>query len=352
MGRVRPPYLGWQHRIVCASAALLLFSLELGTAALPVLARVPVREAETIAETRLRSDPSLRSQPLIRIPAGATLTIRGQAENGWFRARHGRLEGYVRSGDIATAPLAAKKVHPGETPPSSGDSSPHGGKVDEPSVAERAQHARGHKHETNDKTKKKNNDARKEERKSKRKQERRQERRQHGASSPRLKDDVITSTTLNLRASPAQDAPVRVTVPRGERVSPTGEHQDGWVELRWEGDSGWALGRYLAAPRPILLKSDGDASTWSREELKAIIYDAADRYGQPREDMLRVARCESNLVPSAINGHGGSYGLFQFKPGTWLSTPYAEYDIFDPRASANAAAWMWSVGRRREWVCQ
>jgi hypothetical protein len=68
--------------------------------------------------------------------------------------------------------------------------------------------------------------------------------------------------------------------------------------------------------------------------------------------MLRVARCESNLVPSAVNQHGGSYGLFQFKPGTWLSTPYADYDIFDPRASANAAAWMWSVGRRREWVCQ
>ena len=144
---------------------------------------------------------------------------------------------------------------------------------------------------------------------------------------------------------------MRSVVPRGERVTPTGAHQGGWVELKWKGDSGWALGRYLAAPRPILSKSDG-TDAWSRSELKAIIYAAADRYGQPREDMLRVARCESDMVPSAVNQHGGSYGLFQFKPGTWLSTPYAEYDIFDPRASANAAAWMWSVGRRREWVCQ
>src|SRR5215218_7578595 len=68
--------------------------------------------------------------------------------------------------------------------------------------------------------------------------------------------------------------------------------------------------------------------------------------------MLRVARCESDLAPTAVNRSGGSYGLFQFKPRTWLGTPFAEYDIFDPRASANAAAWMWSQGRRREWVCQ
>ena len=115
---------------------------------------------------------------------------------------------------------------------------------------------------------------------------------------------------------------------------------------------GWVLGRHLIM---IPTNSSGKArhdGSWSRAELKEIIYAAADKYGQPREDMLRVARCESNMIPSAVNPYGGSYGLFQFKPGTWLSTPYAEYDIFDPRASAYAAAWMWSVGRRREWVCQ
>jgi hypothetical protein len=164
--------------------------------------------------------------------------------------------------------------------------------------------------------------------------------------------EIITATALNLRQSPSQDAPVTAVMPRGERVVPTGEHRDGFVEVRWQDVTGWAFGRHLAAPRRATVRSDRDPTSWRRQELIAIIYDAADRYGQPREDMLRVARCESDLVPTAVNGPGGSYGLFQFKPRTWLGTPFAEYDIFDPRASANAAAWMWAQGRRREWVCQ
>ncbi len=48
----------------------------------------------------------------------------------------------------------------------------------------------------------------------------------------------------------------------------------------------------------------------------------------------------------------GSYGLFQFIRSTWKSTPYGDEDVFDPEANANAAAWMWSEGRKSEWVCQ
>ena len=65
-----------------------------------------------------------------------------------------------------------------------------------------------------------------------------------------------------------------------------------------------------------------------------------------------MAKCESNLDPNAVNVAGSSYGLFQFIRSTWATTPYANEDIFDATASANAAGWMWSVGRRNEWVCQ
>jgi soluble lytic murein transglycosylase-like protein len=94
------------------------------------------------------------------------------------------------------------------------------------------------------------------------------------------------------------------------------------------------------------------ADGYSAEELVQIIDAAADTYGQPREDMLRVATCESELNPAAVNASSGASGLFQFMPGTWATTPFADQDIFDPVANANAAAWMWSQGRRGEWSCQ
>jgi hypothetical protein len=93
-------------------------------------------------------------------------------------------------------------------------------------------------------------------------------------------------------------------------------------------------------------------ASYSEEQIVDIIYEAADNYGQSRQDMLRVARCESSLDPSAVGGGGAYHGLFQFVPSTFAGTPYGEYDIYDPWANANAAAWMWSEGRKSEWVCQ
>ena len=92
--------------------------------------------------------------------------------------------------------------------------------------------------------------------------------------------------------------------------------------------------------------SDG----YTEDEIIQIIYAAADQYGQPREDMLRVARCESVLDPNAVNASSNASGLFQFLPSTWATTPYADQDIFDPVANAEAAAWMWDNGRRGEWT--
>ena len=293
---------------------------ELSMVAPLALARVPARSAAAIVETRLRAAPERRAEPLLRLPEGASLTVRGKPENGWYLARRGALEGYVRTGDVATnAVIPASSVQPSDV-------------IDDPNVIELEQRAAG--------------------------RGRSRDRRNDRGGDERRRDlrEVTTAKDLNLRESPSRTAPVIAVMPRGERVEPTGEHRDGFVEVRWQDGTGWAFGKHLAAPRRIAMKSavdrDRGNGSWRRRELIDIIYAAADRYGQPRKDMLRVARCESDLVPSAVNGPGGSYGLFQFKPGTWLGTPFAEYDIFDPRANANAAAWMWSQGRRREWVCQ
>jgi hypothetical protein len=62
------------------------------------------------------------------------------------------------------------------------------------------------------------------------------------------------------------------------------------------------------------------------------------------------ARCESRLWRYAHNPSGAS-GLFQFLPGTWRSTPFARFSVWDPYAASAAAAWMHVVGRGEEWVC-
>ena len=66
----------------------------------------------------------------------------------------------------------------------------------------------------------------------------------------------------------------------------------------------------------------------------------ARKYGQSKRAMIRVARCESNLNPCAVNPSDPFYGLFRFLKSTWRSTPYGDHDINDPKAQALAAAWM------------
>lgn len=295
---------------------------------LPAASRDLPQPAQTILETRLRSEPSLRSDPLLRLPAGATVYLEGVPENGWYRTQHGALQGYLRSGDVATVILDdAEAASSADVSVDDSDDDPNSVSLEQRATSN---------------TRKKNSRPNQETRRKRRKDQRK--------SDAALR--IVAATDLNLRDAPGDNAPVTSTLPRTQAVAPTGEQQDGWVEVIWEGQMGWVLGRHLIMIPTSASGKDRQDGSWSRNELKEIIYAAADQYSQPREDMLRVARCESNMIPSAVNPYGGSYGLFQFKPGTWLSTPYAEYDIFDPRASANAAAWMWSVGRRREWVCQ
>jgi uncharacterized protein YgiM (DUF1202 family) len=300
-----------------AALLLLLRVCELSAAAQPATARVPARAAAAITETRLRAAPERRAEPLLRLPEGATVIIHGKPEDGWYRATRGRLEGYVRSGDVATDPVPAAGAARRRKAADTGDA------ADDTGVVELAQDVRG----------------------------RARSRRKAQKQLSREAGDAVAAADLNLRAGPSRDDPVRGVIRRRAKVRLTGEHRNGYVEVTWDGMTGWALGKHLAAPPPAS-RRDRDPGSWSRRELTAIIHEAADRYGQPREDMLRVARCESDMVPTAVNRRGGSYGLFQFKPSTWRSTPFAEYDIFDPRANANAAAWMWAQGRRREWVCQ
>jgi uncharacterized protein YraI len=162
---------------------------------------------------------------------------------------------------------------------------------------------------------------------------------------------AYTTVDLSLREGPSAGAAAVTVVPAGSRVVLTGVMEGGFQRVTFRDQIGWIANDYLQnPPNPEDVPRDA-TERYSRREIVRIIYAAADRYGQSREDMLRVAQCESNLNPYAVHP-SGSYGLFQFIRTTWKSTPYGKKDVFDPEANANAAGWMWSQGRRSEWVCQ
>jgi uncharacterized protein YraI len=162
---------------------------------------------------------------------------------------------------------------------------------------------------------------------------------------------AYTTVDLSLREGPSASASAVTVVPAGSRVVLTGVMEGGFQRVTYREQIGWIANDYLQNPPNPEDVPRGATDRYSRREIVRIIYAAADRYGQSREDMLRVAQCESNLNPYAVHP-SGSYGLFQFIRTTWKSTPYGNKDVFDPEANANAAGWMWSQGRRSEWVCQ
>lgn len=164
---------------------------------------------------------------------------------------------------------------------------------------------------------------------------------------------AYTTVDLSLRAGPSAEEEPIVVVPAGEKVVLTGVMEGNFQRVTYGEEIGWVSNDYLTNPEdPTPPKTrKGKEKSYSERQIIRIINKAADRYGQSRSDMVRVARCESNLDPYAVNP-SGSYGLFQFIRSTWKSTPYGNEDIFDPEANANAAAWMWKEGRKSEWVCQ
>jgi hypothetical protein len=166
----------------------------------------------------------------------------------------------------------------------------------------------------------------------------------------------ITSSA-QLRQEPSRNAQVIAELAAGTIVERDGKKVRRWTPVRHQGRAGWVADRVLeriggGEPDPTTDPATDPDRIWTESEILQIIRDAAHAFGQPVDDMIRVARCESVLDPRAVNPQGPWLGLFQFHRTTWASTPFAERDIFDPVANANAAAWMWQQGRRDEWTCQ
>jgi uncharacterized protein YraI len=164
---------------------------------------------------------------------------------------------------------------------------------------------------------------------------------------------AFTTSDLSLRDGPSANEDPIVVVPAGSRVILTGVMEGEFQRVTYGDHVGWVSNAFLENPDNPAPNGEGSGKqkNYSHKQVVKYIYAAADHYGQSRDEMLRVATCESNLDPYAVNP-SGSYGLFQFIRSTWKSTPYGNEDIFDPEANAMAAGWMWKQGRKSEWVCQ
>lgn len=161
----------------------------------------------------------------------------------------------------------------------------------------------------------------------------------------------VTTAALNLRSGPGTTYAAQRVLPPGTAVTVTGAEQNGFLPVSWGSLTGYVSSAWLTDPGSA---DDPGAAIDGDDDIIAIIYAAADRWGQPRADMLRVARCESNLDPSAVNSSSGASGLFQFMPSTFAFTPNGKRgeSIFDAYSSADAAGWMWANGMRNHWECQ
>lgn len=87
--------------------------------------------------------------------------------------------------------------------------------------------------------------------------------------------------------------------------------------------------------------------------IQQIILDAFAPLGAGAQQWaLRVAKCESNYNPLAVNPSSGASGLFQFLPSTWALTPQHAQSVFDAVANAQAAAWLYQRSGPGQWSCK
>lgn len=89
--------------------------------------------------------------------------------------------------------------------------------------------------------------------------------------------------------------------------------------------------------------------------MDALFTKYAQEYKVDREQLKRIAVCESKLNINALNKAHGYGGLYQFSVATWKSyRKMISQDVnpdlrFDPEEAIETAAWMLSTGRATAW---
>lgn len=91
------------------------------------------------------------------------------------------------------------------------------------------------------------------------------------------------------------------------------------------------------------------AKRCSQNHVTSCVHRAALRWNVSYRLLRNRGWCESRLRADASNGT--HFGVFQFAPSTFATTPYAQHSIWSAKYNSLAAAWMQRTGRGSEWEC-
>jgi hypothetical protein len=100
----------------------------------------------------------------------------------------------------------------------------------------------------------------------------------------------------------------------------------------------------VATSAPVIAAPPADPNS-----VIGIIEAAAARWGVSGGWMVKIARCESGLRPTAYNPRGPYIGLFQFLQSTFSHN--GGTNIYSAADQANIAAKMLAHGQAHQWSC-
>ena len=105
-----------------------------------------------------------------------------------------------------------------------------------------------------------------------------------------------------------------------------------------------AIKKPRVASAPVIAAPPADPNS-----VIGIIEAAAARWGVSGGWMVKIARCESGLRPTAYNPRGPYIGLFQFLQSTFSHN--GGTDIYSAADQADIAAKMLAHGQAHQWSC-
>ena len=91
----------------------------------------------------------------------------------------------------------------------------------------------------------------------------------------------------------------------------------------------------------------------SKSWIKNVIISKAEQNGIPADLFLKIAKCESNLIPTAKNKTSSASGIFQFLNSTFSMVQKElgrKLDVFNPVHNAEAAAYLYSKQGIKPWL--